>query len=135
MDKLLDKYSGFTLLELIITIAIVGIIASFAIPSYQHSIMASQRIEAKSSLLTIQLEQEKWRAAHVSYATLEELQIAKLSLNGLYELSIPLLPNGDQFFALATPIGKQQQDSCGTFALNQLGAVYKDYANQNCWGE
>jgi len=126
---------GFTLLELIITIAIIGIISTWAIPSYQDHIRAVNRSDAKSALLKVHLEQEKWRASHVSYATLNELKIADATTNNHYFLSIKNQPDSEQFLVIATPKGAQQDDPCGTFALNQLGAVFENYADQNCWGE
>ncbi len=127
--------SAFSLLELMIMIAIIGIIASWAIPSYQQFILASHRSDAKSGLLKLQLEQEKWRTTHQSYATLEELQINTITENGYYRLAIEGQTDRDQFFAIASPTGSQEQDSCGTFAINQFGAFYENYASANCWGE
>jgi len=126
---------GFTLPELLITMAIIGIIATWAIPSYQDHIRAVNRSDAKSALLKVHLEQEKWRASHVSYATLDELKITDATANNHYLLSIKNQPDSEQFLVIATPVGSQRDDPCGTFALNQLGAVYKNYADQNCWGE
>jgi type IV pilus assembly protein PilE len=128
-----QKNTAFTLLELMITITIMGVIASWAIPSYQEYIMASHRSDAKSSLLELQLEQEKWRASHVSYATLDELGMAKTTANGYYNLSIKNTPDSEQFLAIARPIGSQINDLCKVFAINQLGAMYKGYADKNCW--
>jgi len=130
-----QKIKAFTLVELIITIAIIGVIAALTIPSYQQYIIASHRSDAKSALLKLQIEQETWRASHISYATLNELKIAKSTLNNHYFLTIKNKPDSEQFLAIATPVGSQQNDPCGTFALNQLGAVFENYADQNCWGE
>ncbi len=129
------KTLGFTLLELIISIAIIGIIASYAIPSYQQAILKSHRSDAISALLHLQMEQEQWRIKQLNYATLEQLNINKITENGFYKLSDLLKPNKAQFLVIAKPIKQQQKDSCGSFAINQFGAVYNNYANQQCWGE
>jgi len=130
-----QKYTGFTLVELIITIAIIGVIATITIPSYQQYILASHRSDAKSALLKLQIEQEKWRASHIRYATLEELEISQTTANGYYLLAIEKTPDSEQYLAIASPIASQINDSCKIFAINQLGAVYQGYADTNCWGE
>jgi len=48
-----QKQQGFTLVELMVTVAIVGILASIAYPSYQNSVMKSRRADAKSALLEL----------------------------------------------------------------------------------
>lgn len=59
---------GFTLIELIIVTVVVSILAAIAIPSYQSSIRKSRRADAQATLLTMQLQMEKWRANQPSYA-------------------------------------------------------------------
>jgi type IV pilus assembly protein PilE len=56
------KKQGFTLIEVIITMAIVAILTTIAVPTYQSSVRKSRRIEAIATLLDIQLRQEKWLA-------------------------------------------------------------------------
>ena len=131
----LKKQSAFSLVELIIVMAIIGIIASWAIPSYQQFILSSHRSDAKSALLKLQLEQENWRATHSTYARLEELHINSATENDYYQLAIIEQGSNDQFLATATPKNSQKKDSCGTFAINQFGAIYEAYANEMCWGE
>ncbi len=116
-------------------IAIIGIIASWAIPSYQQFILTSHRSDAKSALLKLQLEQEKWRATHANYASLSELRINTVTENGYYQLAIIEQGNNDQYIATARPKNSQKKDSCGTFAINQFGAIYETYASLICWGE
>lgn len=58
---------GFTLIELMITVAIIGILASIAYPSYTKYVREARRAEAQSEMLRIQLGLEKWRANRASY--------------------------------------------------------------------
>ncbi|MDP2559639.1 type IV pilin protein [Psychrobium sp. 1_MG-2023] len=60
---------GFTLVELMIAVAIVAILTLIAVPSYQESIRESRRSEAHSALVKIQLEQEHWRTLNTSFAS------------------------------------------------------------------
>jgi type IV pilus assembly protein PilE len=63
------KANGFTLVELMIVVAVLAILASIGYPSYQKYMYASRRAEAQSELLKIQLGLEKWRANNNSYTT------------------------------------------------------------------
>jgi len=62
-----DRQSGFTLLELMIVLVVIAILAALAYPSYQDYVRKSRRSEAISTLLNLQLEQEKWRANNTTY--------------------------------------------------------------------
>ena len=61
------RQNGFTLIELMITVAIVGILATIAYPSYTQYMFQARRADAQSDMLQIQLALEKFRANRVSY--------------------------------------------------------------------
>jgi len=63
------KSNGFTLMELMIVVAIIGIIASIAFPSYQDTVRKSRRAEAHAGLVKMQLQQEGFRMVNIAYAT------------------------------------------------------------------
>jgi len=64
----MNKQNGMTLIELMIVVAIIGILAGIAYPSYQDSVRKSRRAEAHTSLFAVQLALEKMRGNCAKYA-------------------------------------------------------------------
>lgn len=61
------KVSGFTLLELMIVVAVIAILAMIALPSFNEQIRKGKRAEAVRAIGDLQLRQERWRAEHPTY--------------------------------------------------------------------
>ena len=61
---------GFSLIELMIAIAVVGLLTAVAWPSFMESVRKSRRSEALAAMAAIQQAQERWRASHPSYTCL-----------------------------------------------------------------
>jgi type IV pilus assembly protein PilE len=88
MCKPMAAQKGFTLIEMMITVVVIGILAAIAIPGYQDYVRKARRSDAFDSLLYIQNQQEKWRANHSTYGTLANIGVTSPSLEGYYTLSI-----------------------------------------------
>ncbi len=127
--------SGFSLFELLVTLAIVAILASITVPSYTGLVAKSRRADAMASLVEIQLAQERWRAAHPEYAKqLSDLGWSSpVSPEGYYELRIVQADDSD-YLVLAQPVGPQTVDVCRSFATRSNGPAYEyGYAGPSCW--
>lgn len=127
---------GFSLVELLLVVSIVGILASITVPSYSRHIDRSRRSDGIVALLRIQLAEEQQRAVKGAYTSdLRELGFDRaLSSDEHYALSVQM-PNEKYWIAVATPQGAQNRDDCGRLAIDVSGPVHTaPYADRRCWG-
>jgi len=127
--------NGFTLIELMIVVVIIGVLAAVAMPAYQEYSKRARRADAKHALLEIQLNQEKWRANHSTYSSTigDVWGSGTTSLDEYYNL---IVSGGtvNQYSATAAPTGVQSGDGCGTFAIDVNGEdTTGSYASSDCW--
>ncbi|WP_314733635.1 type IV pilin protein [Variovorax sp. CY25R-8] len=117
---------GFTLIELMITVAIVAILAAIAYPSYTEYVRRSRRVEAQNLLNDAAARQERYRAQNGSYVTNAD-DLGKLKLpngttspGGYYTLTVATDDSG--YLMTATRAGAQTSDpKCGNFTLTATG--------------
>jgi len=121
-----SKSRGFTLIELMITVVIIGILSAIAVPAYRSYVQRSKRSEATSALLRIQAAEEKFFLQNNAYsANLAGVPPAGLGMvtvteSGNYNLALAVAAGG--FTATATTTSTQADDSkCRTFTINQNG--------------
>lgn len=139
------KSAGFTLMELMIVVAIVGILAGIALPSYQNSIIKASRRAAQSDLLAFSQSMEKEYAIKFTYANAVAgaggIFPAVSPVDGgtkMYDLSIPVL-TATTYTIRATPVGRQAGN--GILEMNHLGQKFWDRndnastsdAGENTW--
>ena len=123
---------GFTLIELMITVAIIALLAAVAYPAYTEHLRKSRRAEAQSLMMNVALRQQQFLLDTRAYAAnLAALQVATpSSLAPYYDVALALGTGAVPGFTVtATPRGAQVGDKCGVLSLDQHGTKSPD----NCW--
>lgn len=131
------RAGGFTLIELMITVAVVAILASVALPAYQDSVRKSRRAQAKADLVELAQNLERYHTIQNTYAT-ATLAFAQSPREGTahYTLSFDKDPTGSTFGIQAVPVegGSQAKDKCGTLSLDQAGRkTPTETTVSGCW--
>lgn len=131
--------TGFSLTEVVTTLAIIAILAAIAIPSYQTQIRQGRRTDGQTALLNIAIAQERFRANCTRFAdtltgtrycgdgesATSVLGLPATSPDGHYALSLSGVGTSG-FTASATALGDQSRDqssgvSCATLTIDQDG--------------
>jgi type IV pilus assembly protein PilE len=134
---------GYTLIEIMIVVALVGILASIAIPWYRESVNKGRRADAVAGLSAIQQSQERARSSNPTYSnSLADLRVAAATPNGHYQLSISDA-SATGYVAVATavtdnddrcPVMRITQDGGSITYSSRNGAGVEDASpNNRCW--
>ena len=130
-----QREHGVTLLELLIVVAVIGILASIAYPNYRDSVDRSRRTEAKAKLLEIAVNQERYYLSANRYGTLAELGYAEplLTETGAYTVSVPAHNASDFTVTASYNYTGPEYARCTTFSLNGRGNKSSTGSFANCW--
>lgn len=136
---------GFTLLELMIVLVVMGVLAALAITSYSRYGFRARRTDGQKQLMAIASAEERYFAQHNAYADLATIGYsttsAATSENGYYTAAVGVSTiNGvaaQAFTATATPVpgNSQQRDTCGALTVTDTGVKGPAGTTKNgtCW--
>lgn len=132
----LDK--GFTLIELMITVAIIGILAAVALPSYKDYVRRGQLPEATSALAALRIKMEQYYQDNRNFGT-NGCGNGTVNLGGASKFTISCeTSNSGQGYTL-TATGSAGQAVGHVYTLNQGNAQAttkfkgEDVNGKNCW--
>lgn len=144
------RHAGYTLIELVIVVAVIGILAGIAYPAYKESGMKDRRADAKAGLMALQLAQEKYQAKCTRYADGIGSAMSCIADNftligsttspdGHYAMSV-VSADGMSYTLQAARIsgGQQNGDNCGDYQITDSGVktvvnAASGYDAARCW--
>lgn len=134
------RSGGFTLIELMIVVIVVGVLAGLGIPAYKDYVRKARRSDGKELLLRLQVEEEKFRTNNPTYTStlgVGGLGItSNLSLEGYYTVAITAGATATEFTLSATPTTKGNQNSdtaCSPLTLAVNNGVVTKGPSASCW--
>lgn len=134
-------HGGFTLIELMITVAIVAILAAVALPSYSEYMRKARRGDAQSFMSEVAARQQHFLLDRRAYsASITDTPAAgglglaiPGNVAGFYAVTISATGNLPPTFTVqAVPTGGQTQDTCGTLTVDQAGRKTAS-GTGSCW--
>lgn len=129
---------GFSLIELVITITILGILAAVAIPAYNSQKLKGNRTEAISALTEAAQMQQRWYSDNGTYTSnANDIDMPATTGTGKYNLAVNS-STSETFTVTATATSSQVADTnCNTFSLDQAGRKTSTDSDDNtstgCW--
>ena len=138
-------HRGFTLIELMIAVAVAGVLSSVALPSFESQLQKSRRSDVLVATMQVQAAQERFRSSATGYGSLAEIGVHAVSAAGHYGLQISAI-TAQGYDLLATATGAQARDTaCRHMKLTSIDmnlayasgpdatVANPSVANRKCW--
>jgi type IV pilus assembly protein PilE len=143
----MKEAKGFTLIELMIVVAIIGIIAAIGYPSYQESSAKARRGVAQGAMMGLSSALERYYTQNNHYSDAADagadtgapaatLYTFETNVSDFYTITISAVGDADaaQTYTLsAVPTGGMTGDRCGTMTLNSAGVKTHAAGQTDCW--
>lgn len=129
------RAKGFTLIELMMAVVVIGILVAVAMPSYQDYVRRGHRTAAQAFLMDVAQRQQQYFMDNRGFtdATATLGMTTPTDVASRYTIAIVLDAGPPASFSVsAAPVGAQTQDTCGTLTLTSAGAKTSS-SGSNCW--
>ncbi|RFC35374.1 MAG: type IV pilus assembly protein PilE [Candidatus Nitrotoga sp. SPKER] len=141
LRAILKRQLGFTLVELMVTVVIIGILSAIAYPSYTQYVLRTNRAEARAILMeSVQFLERNYTTANrydqtsagaaiaLPYLTSPKTGTTKYNITAAYGAA-----PAQTFTLSATPTGVMSTDACGTYTLDNTGIQGSGGTIAECW--
>lgn len=134
----MNLQKGFTLLEVMIVVAVVGILVAVALPSYNEYVIRTKRGDMKTEMMRISQDAQRFKVARRSFTGANaasggvRVPNSYPDTNPLYDVNFTITPDGSGWELTATPRSNSAQSGDGILCLNHQGQKFWSKGATTC---